>query len=156
MSSIDDYQALFEAVPSPSNGMLFCSGALGASPKNDLEHIVSTLSGRVHYAHLRAVCHLEHHEEAGWSFEEAEHLGTEADLFSLARILVDEEHKRLAFGENLLRTSIPYRADHGQHILSDLDERDSNPGYGPVGMTKATAELRGMIHAIERMRETCP
>ncbi len=152
MSSLADYEAMFEAVPSPANGILFCSGALGASPRNDLERIVSTLRGRVHYAHLRAVHHLKRHGAAGWSFQEAEHLGPDADLFTLARILVEEEHNRRGGGESELRCAIPYRADHGQHILSDLDAEASNPGYAPVGMTKATAELRGMIHAIERMR----
>ncbi|WP_113156464.1 mannonate dehydratase [Nitratireductor sp. OM-1] len=152
MSCLEDYQSLFDAVPSATNGILFCSGALGASPKNDLVKIASVLRGRVHYAHLRAVEHLEYHAEAGWSFQEAEHLSDKADLFALARLLVDEEHARRGAGEGALRCDIPFRADHGQHILGDLDVQDGNPGYAPIGMTKATAELRGMLHAIERMR----
>lgn len=154
MSGLEDYQALFEAVPSPANGILLCSGALGASPDNDLERIARILRDRVHYAHLRAVRHLAHHGAAGWSFQEAEHLGCDADLFALARILVEEEHHRRAEAQSDLRRTIPYRADHGQHILNDLDTEGGNFGYASIGMTKATAELRGMIHAVERMRET--
>lgn len=152
MSCLEDYQSLFNAVPSAANGILFCSGALGASPENDLVKIASVLRGRVHYAHLRAVEHLDYHEEAGWSFQEAEHLSGKADLFALARLLVDEEHARRGSGESALRSDIPFRADHGQHILGDLDAQGGNPGYAPIGMTKATAELRGMLYAIERMR----
>ncbi|MEH6728861.1 MAG: mannonate dehydratase, partial [Hyphomicrobiales bacterium] len=153
MASLEDYQALFEAVPSPANGILLCSGALGASPKNDLPAIARALKGRVHYAHLRTVRQTGSYAEAGWSFEESEHLSGDIDLYDIATTLVDEEHQRRANGNDPFHATIPFRADHGQHILDDLDAAETNPGYAPVGMTKATAELRGMIYAIERNRE---
>lgn len=152
MTSLDDYQTLFKAVPSPANGILLCSGALGASPKNDLPAIARTLKGRVHYAHLRTVCQTKSHGPAGWNFHESEHLSGDIDLYDIATTLIDEEHRRRTTGSNPLHATIPFRADHGQHILDDLDASESNPGYAPVGMTKATAEMRGMIYAIERQR----
>lgn len=152
MASLSDYEALFEAVPSPANGILLCSGALGASPRNDLPAIARALRGRVHYAHLRTVCQTGTHAEAGWSFRESEHLSGDIDLYDIATTLIDEEHKRLEEGRDFPGATIPFRADHGQHILDDLDAVETNPGYAPVGMTKATAELRGMIYAIERQR----
>lgn len=151
-SSLADYQTLFEAVPSKANGILLCTGALGASARNDLVDIAGKLASRVNYAHLRSVEHTARHGASGWSFREAEHLEGDIDLFAVARILVEEEHRRAAAGESALRCSIPYRADHGQRILDDLTKNHVNPGYTPIGMVKATAELRGMLHAIERSR----
>lgn len=154
MSSLEDYETLFKAVPSSANGILLCTGALGASPKNDLPVIARKLKGRVHYAHLRAVCQSGEHGEAGWSFYESEHLSGDIDLYDIATTLVNEEHNRRSAGADSLQATIPYRADHGQHILDDLDAEETNAGYAPIGMTKATAELRGMIYAIERHRTT--
>lgn len=149
-SSLRDYERIFDAVPSRANGMLLCTGALGASPENDVVEIARRLSGRVNYAHLRSIEHFARHGDAGWSFMEADHLGGATDLYAVASILVAEEHRRVARGESELRCSIPFRADHAPRILDDLNKQHANPGYTAIGMTKATAELRGMLHAIER------
>ena len=53
-SSKDDYAALFEAVPSPANGMCFCTGSLGVAATNDLVDIARSFAPRIHFVHLRA------------------------------------------------------------------------------------------------------
>ncbi len=53
-STAADYQALFDAVPSPANGMCFCTGSLGVSASNDLVAIARAFAARIHFVHLRA------------------------------------------------------------------------------------------------------
>jgi len=53
-STMQDYQTLFDAVPSPANGICFCTGSLGVSPLNDLPAIARRFASRIHFAHLRA------------------------------------------------------------------------------------------------------
>ena len=44
--------------------------------------------------------------------------------------------------------SIPFRSDHGQEILDDLD-RNTQPGYPSIGRLKGLAELRGVIAGLQ-------
>ncbi|MEH2536803.1 mannonate dehydratase [Bradyrhizobium sp. AZCC 1699] len=53
-SSVEDYQALFDAVPSKANGICFCTGSLGVRPENDLPAMAKRFAPRIGFAHLRA------------------------------------------------------------------------------------------------------
>ena len=64
---------------------------------------------------------------------------------ALIRALLVEEQRRKAAGR--ADTSIPFRRDHGQDILSDIDTA-SQPGYPAVGRLKGLAELRGIVTAL--------
>ena len=55
MSTEADYAAVLAAVDSPSNGVTFCTGSLGARPDNDLPAMMRRLADRVHFIHLRNV-----------------------------------------------------------------------------------------------------
>jgi mannonate dehydratase len=136
-----DFERLFEAVPSSSNGLTLCFGSLGAGRHNDLPAIAKRFASRVHFTHLRSV-----HVEDDDSFVETEHLGGDADLVELVRILVVEERRRQAAGE--ARSSIAMRPDHG-HVLDD--DLVGWPGYPWLGRLKALAELRGVLRAVERL-----
>ena len=46
---------LFNAVPSPRNGMTFCMGSLASRPENDVQLMVRHFKNRVHFVHLRNV-----------------------------------------------------------------------------------------------------
>jgi len=52
---------------------------------------------------------------------------------ALIRALLVEEQRRKAAGR--VDTSIPFRPDHGQEILSDIDTA-SQPGYPAMGRLK--------------------
>lgn len=54
VSTGEDYARLFEAVPSLSNGITFCTGSLGVIESNDLAQIFNRFSARVHFLHLRS------------------------------------------------------------------------------------------------------
>lgn len=147
-STLDDFSKIFDGVSSPSAGMIFCSGSLGSRRDNVLADFVNRFGSRIFYAHPRRI---RFRDDFG-SFTEAEHLGGIGafDLCDVLTLLMDEEARRRQQG--ISDWEIPYRADHACRVLYDQERADFVPGYTPVGLVKATAELRGMIHAIESNR----
>ena len=144
MSTEAQYKAVMDTVDVPANGITLCSGSLGARPDNDLPGMMARLGDRVHFLHLRNV----KRESSGvrGSFYEAEHLGGDTDMVALVEAALKEEARRKAIGR--ADCSIPFRPDHGQDILDDLD-RSAQPGYPSIGRLKGLAELRGIIAALE-------
>ena len=140
MSGEADYRRMTEAVDIPANGITLCSGSLGARADNDLPGMVRRLGPRVHFLHLRNVV-LEHDQTFG-SFHESEHLEGAVDMPALVQAVLEEEKRRRSEGRG--DVSIPFRPDHGQDILDDL-ERRAQPGYPAIGRLKGLAELRGLI-----------
>lgn len=140
VSDADDLDWVLEAYDSPANGITLCSGSLGANPKNDVPAIAAKVADRIHFAHLRNV-----RKDADGSFEEAAHLDGDTDMVALIRVLLDEETRRRDAGR--ADHAIPFRPDHGHHMLSDLT-RDMIPGYPLIGRLRGLAELRGVIRAL--------
>ncbi len=136
-STADDYAALFEAVPSPANGMCYCTGSLGVRGDNDLPAIARRFASRIHFAHLRAT----KREGDGRSFYESDHLGGDVDMVAVLRELVSEDRKR-GPGDTIV-----FRPDHGHRMLDDL-RKEVSPGYPAIGRLKGLAELRGILHAL--------
>lgn len=143
MSTAADYKAILDAVDSPANGMTLCSGSLGARPDNDLPTIMDQFADKVHFIHLRNV--KRDSEVLAGSFYEAEHLGGDTDMVALIAAILREEKRRKAAGR--ADWEIPFRPDHGQDILDDLNRR-SQPGYPTIGRLKGLAELRGIMTAL--------
>lgn len=143
MSTAADYEAILNAVDSPANGMTLCSGSLGARPDNDLPAIMDQFADKVHFIHLRNV--KRDSDVLPGSFYEAEHLGGDTDMVALIASILREEKRRKAAGR--ADWEIPFRPDHGQDILDDLNRR-SQPGYPTIGRLKGLAELRGIITAL--------
>lgn len=135
-STLQDYLALFDAVPSPASGACFCTGSLGLAPQNDLPAMARRLAPRIHFAHLRST-----RREADGSFTESDHLDGDFDMVAVLRELLAEDRRRPA-GEK-----IPFRPDHGHVMLDDLGKK-TNPGYSAIGRLKGLAELRGAIRAL--------
>lgn len=131
VSNADDIAFILGAQDSPANGLTFCTGSLGANPKNDLPAMAKRFASRVRFAHLRNVA-----TEPDGSFEEAAHLGGDTDMPAVISAFLAEERRT---GSN-----IPFRPDHG-HALLDDDARGTHPGYPLVGRLRGLAELRGVI-----------
>ena len=89
-STADDYAKLFDAVPSPANGMCFCTGSLGVRADNDLPAMARRFASRIGFAHLRAT----KREADPRSFYEAAHLEGDVDMVAVLRELLSEDHKR--------------------------------------------------------------
>lgn len=136
-STADDYAALFDAVPSPANGMCYCTGSLGVRADNDLPGIARRFASRIHFAHLRAT----KREGDGRSFHESAHLEGDVDMLAVLRELVAEDRKRPP-GETIV-----FRPDHGHRMLDDLTKQVS-PGYPAIGRLRGLAELRGILYAL--------
>ena len=139
-STAEDYQALFDAVPSKANGICLCTGSLGVRGENDLPAMARRFAPRIGFSHLRATKRLAD----GLSFFEADHLDGDVDMIAVLKALLVENHRRSAVDK------IVFRPDHGHRMLDDLAvTKRTNPGYTAIGRLRGLAELRGAIRAIE-------
>lgn len=147
MSTEADYTWLVNAVPSPANGLTFCTGSLGARADNDLAGMINRVGPYIHFLHLRNV--KREFAAVPCSFFEDNHLEGSTDMVAVIKAIVAEEKRRKAEGR--ADWSIPMRPDHGQDILNDRN-RKSMPGYPAIGRLKGLAELRGVFAAFEHQQ----
>jgi mannonate dehydratase len=130
VSTEGDLSDLFEAVPSPANGLCYCAASFSLHPDNDVVRIVERFGDRIGFAHLRSVAH-----EPNYGFYESAHLEGDSRIVEV----VAELHRL----QQRSGRSIPMRPDHGHVILDDLT-RKTNPGYSLLGQMRGLAELRGL------------
>lgn len=138
----DDLNTLFEAQPSPSNGITLCVGTYGSRPDNDLPAMARQFGSRIHFSHLRGVSRDPAEQR---SFYEAAHLGSDIDMIGVIKELLDEEARRAKAG--LVQSDIFIRPDHGHQMMDDIG-KDVNSGYSGIGRLKGLAEVRGVIQAL--------
>jgi len=143
VSTEPDLQMMVDSVPSPSNGITFCTGSLGGSKDNDLPSMIEKLGSHIHFLHLRNV-----QRNSDGSFHEANHLEGSTDMFAVMKAVVREQQERAEKGRSDI--AIPVRPDHGHQLLFDTD-RSFYPGYSGVGRVRGLAELRGLELGIRRM-----
>ncbi len=143
VSTFDDLNLIFTAIPSLSNGLTFCSGSLSIRKDNDLKRIAESFAGRIHFAHLRNNAVFENGD-----FHETGHLEGDANLPQLILVLMKEMERRRSAGRSDYR--IPVRPDHGIRMLDDL-RRDSPPGYPLIGRFRGLSEISGIEEAIRRL-----
>lgn len=141
VSTEQDLFDVVNACPSPSNGLTFCTGSLGANPANDLPGIVERLGEHFHFIHLRNV-----QREADGSFYEADHLNGSTNMYLVMKNIILEQQKRRTKGRTDL--AIPMRPDHGHKLLDDFNY-NTYPGYSIIGRMKGLAELRGLEMGIK-------
>lgn len=142
VSTEADYAYIFDRVPSMNNGITFCTGSLGVLPKNDLIRLLKRFIHRTHFVHLRSI-----KRDIDGSFYEANHLEGDVDMYTLIKILLEEEWSRKGIGRS--DSQIPMRPDHGHQMLDDLN-KVTNPGYSAIGRLRGLAELRGVMFAISK------
>lgn len=126
----DDIKKITEAVPVNANGLCYCTGSLGADPKNNLTQIIDDFGDRIHFLHLRNVIRTDEN-----IFRESEHLNGDNPMEAVMEKLILLMNKR--------KISLPMRPDHG--FLHSLEEgKEQYPGYSLIGRMKGLAELRGL------------
>ncbi len=143
MSTVDDALHLIRSVDSRSNGLTFCTGSFGAADTNDLTHMVTLLSGRIHFLHLRNV-----RRDPERNFSETHLLEGDIDIPSIMQTMVQEDRKRTTEWSGY--RGIPVRPDHGARILGDF-AIDHYPGYSLYGRMKSLAEIRGLEAGIRKI-----
>jgi len=123
----DALERLLALVDSPSNGLTFCTGSLGADPENDLPSMAHRFAsmGRIHFAHCRNV--LRTGERA---FHESPHPSRfgSVDMRGVLRALRDSGF------------SGPIRPDHGRMIWGE----SGRPGYGLYDRALGAMYLQGL------------
>jgi len=138
----DDLDILFEAQPSPSNGITLCVGTYSSRPDNDLPAMARQFGPRIHFSHLRGVSRDPDEQR---SFYEASHLNSDIDMVAVIKELLSEETRRAQNGET--GQDIFIRPDHGFQMMDDIGKQ-VNPGYSTIGRMKGLAEVRGVICAL--------
>ncbi len=124
ISTADDLERLFEAVPHPNNGLTFCTGSFGARADNDLVAMIQKLSHRIHFLHLRNV-----HRTGERDFYETAHPSGDVNMAQLVRTLLD------------CGVDVPLRPDHGRMIWGET----GRAGYGLYDRALGVMYLAGLI-----------
>lgn len=130
MTGRDSLKKLLAISDSPSNGITFCTGSLGANPANDMVKLAAEFAGRSPFAHIRNVKIFENGD-----FIETSHLTSDGsiNIKGVVKELSDIQYEGYV------------RPDHGRHIW---DEK-CRPGYGLYDRALGIMYLHGLWDAYQ-------
>ena len=128
---------LVSIVDSPSNGITFCTGSLGANTKIDLVKAIKKFGTmkRIPFVHFRNVKHTD-----AYSFYETEHPTEfgDVDMYEIIKSLIE------------IRFDGAIRPDHGRMIWGET----GSPGYGLYDRALGVMYLAGLWEGINKSLNT--
>ncbi len=132
----ENLDRFLKIVDSPYNGLTFCTGSLGSSPKNKVEDLIKkyALMGRIHFVHVRNVKLLKD----GFSFEESAHPSSYGSM-DIVKIM-----------ENLYDAGFDgyIRPDHGRMIFGETGK----PGYGLYDRALGATYIVGIYETLKKVK----
>ena len=130
MTGEKSLEKLLEISSSPSNGITFCTGSLGANPNNNMVELAATFAGKSPFAHIRNVKIFENGD-----FIETSHLTADGsiDIKGVMKELSDQQYEGYV------------RPDHGRHIWNE----QCRPGYGLYDRALGMMYLHGLWDAYQ-------
>ena len=131
MTGEQSYRRMLEINNSDANGIAFCTGSLGADPKNDLVKIATEFCGHIPFVHLRNIKITGYH-----CFEEAPHPSAcgSLDMYAIVRALAAGGFDGYV------------RPDHGRMIWGER----GRPGYGLYDRALGAAYITGLWEAAKK------
>lgn len=128
MTGERSWERLLSISDSPSNGITFCTGSMGANPENDMVDLASKYAKHSPFAHLRNVKIFDNGD-----FIETSHYTQDGsiDLNGVVKELSDQNYTGYA------------RPDHGRHIWNE----ECRPGYGLYDRALGIMYLLGLWDA---------
>ena len=127
----ENLERLLDTVPVRNNGLTFCTGSLGADPRNDLVKMAGRFADRIHFAHLRNILIIGDRQ-----FREVGHLTScgSLDMYGIVKSLVENGFDGYV------------RPDHGRMIWGEKGKY----GYGLYDRALGAAYLAGLFEAVEK------
>ena len=128
-----DLKRLLSISDSPSHGITYCSGALGANPHNDTVRMVKKFADRSPFMHIRNIKIFENGD-----FIETSHKTSDGsiDVKGIMEYLSEINYEGYI------------RPDHGRHIWNE----SSRPGYGLYDRALGVMYLHGLWDAYQQRR----
>jgi mannonate dehydratase len=130
MTSSENFQRMFDLVPSPSNGMTFCQGCfteMGVDIPATITNFAS--QGKINFTHFRNLTGTVE------NFTESFHDEGKQDMYAAMKAYHDAGFAG------------PMRPDHAPTMEGDANDR---PAYALQGRLLAVGYMKGLIEAIEK------
>jgi mannonate dehydratase len=130
MTGRESLEKLLSISDSPSNGITFCTGSLGASPNNDMVALAAEFAHKAPFAHIRNVKIFENGD-----FIETSHLTSDGsiNINGVVKELSDIQYEGYV------------RPDHGRHLWGEV----CRPGYGLYDRALGIMYLHGLWDAYQ-------
>lgn len=121
-----EYRSIFEAVPAPENGMIFCFGCMHMSGY-DVREVIRPFIDRIFFVHVRdVVMHPDHVDEVYPGTGEVKPASALRVLHDLGyRGAIAPEHLPRLPGDNRNAMSMAWAAGYCRAVLNDLGEEES-------------------------------